>query len=139
MVGMHYDFEGNPIDLHTWGLLFESSARIVEQTDLPNGYWVSTVWMGLDHSWNNKKLIYETMVFWKATFDAQEEARYSTLEDAVEGHKKLVEEWSLKRTPQEKSETLTPHGAESNPGGECDTVVRDSHGDHSDSSPGEGS
>lgn len=63
----YYDREGNPIDLLRWGELLEDPEyRCVTDTTLPDGTWISTVWLGLDHSmpWNDgPPLIFETMVF----------------------------------------------------------------------------
>ncbi len=52
---------------------------------------VSTVWLGLDHSFGigEKPLIFETMIFGGAHNGYQE--RYSTEEEAREGHKRAVE------------------------------------------------
>lgn len=69
----------------------------VAVTDLPNGYWVSTVWLGLDHSfYGGIPLIFETMIFnkkegYRSKFDDLME-RYSTEKEAVEGHKRIVKE-----------------------------------------------
>jgi len=58
------------------------------------GYEVSTVWMGLDHSWGNgPPLIFETMIFklgsYKAACDDYQE-RYSTEQEALTGHEVAV-------------------------------------------------
>lgn len=55
-------------------------------------YWVSTVWLGLDHQWldDGPPLIYETMVF---DTDHHEIycSRSSTWFEAEEGHREAVE------------------------------------------------
>lgn len=53
---------------------------------------ISTVWLGLDHQWcdNGKPLLYETMIFNKDAYDIYCE-RYSTWQEAEEGHKKAVQ------------------------------------------------
>ena len=70
--------------------------KIVKQEELPNGKWVSTVWLGLNHSWNDgSPLIFETMVFKsKDDYSDEDMERYSTEAEAIEGHKKMVEKWS---------------------------------------------
>ncbi len=83
-----------------WALDLENkSNRVVKLDILPNGMRVSTIWLGLDHSWGGgPPLIFETMVFDdKASeegrgedFDSQ---RYSTREEALEGHRELVEKY----------------------------------------------
>lgn len=51
---------------------------------------VSTIFLGLDHSWGNSQpLLFETMVF-GGPLD-QEQDRYSTWEEAESGHKTMVE------------------------------------------------
>jgi hypothetical protein len=55
-----------------------------------NGHDVSTVWLGINHSyWGGPPLIFETMVF--CHFDHEcdwlhEQCRYSTKEQALRGH-----------------------------------------------------
>ena len=50
---------------------------------------VSTVFLGLDHSWNGgKPILWETMIFNGEHDDYQE--RYTSHEDAVEGHKRAL-------------------------------------------------
>jgi hypothetical protein len=51
---------------------------------------VSTVFLGLDHSWNNKGLLlWETMIFGGEHDQYQE--RYSSYEDALEGHQRAID------------------------------------------------
>ena len=86
---MYYNKQGKEIDTKTWANLFEDNDyKIIKQDKLDNGKFVSTVWLGLDHSFESDiKLIFETMVFHPDEIDVE---RYSTLEDAVKGHKKMV-------------------------------------------------
>ena len=60
-----YDKEGNeiPIDIAN-GLIGDMDYKRVAQTQI-GPYWVSTVWLGLDHSYlrTGPPLIFETMVF----------------------------------------------------------------------------
>ena len=49
-----FDRQGKSIDLFEWGRLLEQPGyKIVKQEALPNGYWVSTVWIGLDHQFGD--------------------------------------------------------------------------------------
>lgn len=90
--------------LREWGQDFEDrSKKIVEQTELPNGKWVSTVWLGLDHQYGDgPPLIFETMVFTEKTDKGlggeEDMERYSTEAEAIEGHKRMVEKWSRGET-----------------------------------------
>lgn len=75
---------------------FESNRRVAETT-IFGGYWVSTVFLGLDHSfsWGDKKvkpLWFETMIFNHADkhYHNCHQWRYTTWDEAVEGHKKAV-------------------------------------------------
>ncbi len=94
----YYDRQGNPLTLTEWANAFEKGfdAKVVKQETLPNGRWVSTVWIGLDHRFGDgPPLIFESMVF--RTKDSMEEVdsrRYSTEEEALVGHADLVERWS---------------------------------------------
>lgn len=81
-----------------WGKdLMNPKIKIVKQETLPNGYWVSTVWLGLDHRWGKgQPLIFETMVFYQGESDLDMQ-RYSTEAEAIVGHKALVKKWSRKK------------------------------------------
>ena len=94
----YYDKDGKPLELMEWAKLFENfSYKRIGLDELSNGYRVSTVWLGLDHSFGGgKPLIFETMVFkGKGNSDLDME-RYSTLEEAVKGHKRIVKKWEQK-------------------------------------------
>ena len=74
--------------------------KIVKQETIPNGKWVSTVWLGLDQRLgfeveSDKPIIFETMVFpKKGDFSDLDCERYSTEEEAIAGHKEMVKKWS---------------------------------------------
>lgn len=61
--------------------------------DCVNNMRISTVWLGLDHQWvdGESPLLFETMIFKDNNFDSDYLERYSTYEQALEGHKKAVE------------------------------------------------
>lgn len=71
-------------------------SRRVAETTLPNGRWVSTVWLGLDHQYGDgPPLIFETMVFpGKDDIGELDCERYSTEADALAGHAALCEKWT---------------------------------------------
>jgi hypothetical protein len=67
----HYILDDNHetvvVDLMTWGRWLEDRGnldkRVVAQTETEL-YWVSTVFLGLDHGWGNgPPVLFETMVF----------------------------------------------------------------------------
>lgn len=99
----YYDRQGNPMTLQQWAASFETrrDMKRVAATVLPSGYWVSTVWLGLDHSFGSgPPLIFETMVFTcdadgKVTDYGEEDSdRYSTEADALAGHEAMVAKWA---------------------------------------------
>lgn len=77
--------------LQKWGMEFEKN-RVVEQTYIGD-IFVSTVFLGLDHSFsfseNSKPILFETMIFGGVADSFQE--RYETWEQAEIGHKKACE------------------------------------------------
>lgn len=70
---------------------FDAHKRVAETT-LKDGTWVSTVCLMTNHNWGDgPPLIFETMAF--ASKDNLLESlceRYSTLEEAQEGHDRIV-------------------------------------------------
>lgn len=93
---VHYDREGKPISMMEWGRLLanETYKRVAEAQVGP--YWVSTVWLGIDHGFGGgPPLIFETMVF--ATGPDVEGLgpdldchRWSTKAEALAGHDEVV-------------------------------------------------
>lgn len=70
--------------------------RRVAVSELPQGYEVSTVFLGLDHAWGKgPPLIFETMVF-GPDGDGGEYRRCSTWAQAVSQHDDAVSKWKRK-------------------------------------------
>lgn len=93
---MYYGLDGQKISMEEWGAMVTAKEKILKQETLPNGRWISTVWLGLDHSFGDgPPLIFETMVF-PSNGDLSEEDmdRYSTREEALVGHQRMVEKWT---------------------------------------------
>ena len=108
-----YDLNDKPIrGDHTkaclkWGKMMEKDRKgerkfIVKQEKNWMGFWVSTVWLGLNHSFDpsgkSSPLIYETMVFFHPPFGMEHKSdldcfRYPNRHDAFYGHKQIVDEW----------------------------------------------
>ena len=82
----------NPIvveDSREWAQWYEKADRIVAKTTI-NDIGISTVFLGIDHSWNSDiPVLFETMVF-RGKLDGEQE-RYTTWEDAESGHKRMVQ------------------------------------------------
>ena len=85
------DENGNPkveSDLLKWGEWFETADRHIG-IDKIGKVKISTIFLGLDHSFGRgKPVLWETMVF-GGKFDG-EQKRYFTKKEALTGHKKIV-------------------------------------------------
>jgi hypothetical protein len=120
----YYDRQGNPITLMEWARRLEGKStaavvadkRVAEDV-LPNGYWVSTVWLGLNHAFGDgPPLIFESMVF-PCSADGKvtdwlelDSDRYSTEAEALTGHAALVAKWT-QETPQSVA-AVDPHATD---------------------------
>lgn len=96
-----------PGNLHDQALAWDKDLgdvemRRVQRDVLENGVMVSTVWLGLDHSYTpgGRPKIFESMVFYKS-YDELDMYRYTTEEEARLGHKMLVKKWSAYKTADE--------------------------------------
>jgi len=87
-----YDKKGNPIELEEYTKLFaDRSYQIVKQTRLSDGTHISTVWLGIDHSFGGEvPVIFETLVTRKSN-DEEEMYRYTSEEEARSHHEYLCE------------------------------------------------
>lgn len=100
-MGGYYDKEGKPITSSEWAKLFQDvEYKVVRQTTTKNNYFISTVWLGLDHGHGlDEILIFETMVFdMKNGFTGRDlfMERYETEEQAKQGHREAV--WRFAHT-----------------------------------------
>lgn len=109
----YYNRMGMPADQEEWVRSFDNpDDRIVRQSrhkGRKGEVWISTVFLGLNHQWdsNMPPLIFETMVFpvtasvlptierhtavvGEVVMSELHGARYSTEEQALAGHKRLV-------------------------------------------------
>jgi hypothetical protein len=88
----HWDRSGRPMSMADWCEKFEDPSY--KQIDKYQGRFcfVSTVWLGIDHGYGDKLLIFESMVFFFGHgIDCD---RYTTIEEAREGHKRMVKEYA---------------------------------------------
>ena len=86
------DNNGNPLietDILTWSRWFETADRSVCRTQVGEST-VSTVFLGLDHSFSEQgpPILYETMIF--GGVHDQYQQRYATRAEAVAGHAAAV-------------------------------------------------
>jgi hypothetical protein len=103
------DGEVMETDLLTWAQWLEKNRaqRVLAQEELPGGYWISTVFLGLNHQYDlvGPPLWFETMIF--APSDGKPSSltgkvhrrgepifcdRYSTLAQALAGHESASRE-----------------------------------------------
>jgi hypothetical protein len=92
----YYNKQGKEISMEEWGELHSDKKYVQVKLDkLPNGKLVSTVWLGLNHSFKEGGiLIFETLIFSEGD-DNCDMQRYATEEEAIQGHKEMVEKASL--------------------------------------------
>ena len=86
----HYilkDKEPVEVDLMGWAKWFESADRKVAK-DMIGKVEVSTVFLGLDHGYNGRIELFETMIFGGKHND--EMWRYATWDEAETGHSDAV-------------------------------------------------
>ena len=96
------DGEIVPCTLMQWAEWIERDrlGRLIDQTEIP-GYWISTVFLGIDYGFGGPPLFFESMVFRKEGEQRGGEAeqrRYTTAAEARRGHKDLIKLWT-KRGP----------------------------------------
>jgi hypothetical protein len=102
-------------DVLTWGRWFETSKDRIVAKEYVGPYHVSTVFLGIDHSFGGKKpLLFETMIF-GGEFDENEyQERYSTYRQAEKGHKKALE-LATKKYMDHLEEKFNPSQKKENP------------------------
>jgi hypothetical protein len=103
----YFGLDGEPLTMKEWGVLMErkQSVRFASEdgetspdedptrigSDHVGDLWVSTVWLGLNHNYGDgPPLIFETMVFPTGSYSEEYCQRYSTKEQAKEGHDRVV-------------------------------------------------
>jgi hypothetical protein len=109
---IHFDRQGEPISMRRWAELFEDRGyQVVARTEV-GGYFVSTIWLGLDHGFGrwSQPMIFESMVFESELSYGKpsewfpkgivyhrdfEQWRYSTEQAALAGHEELCEQVRL--------------------------------------------
>jgi hypothetical protein len=97
MTSGYYDRKGSLMTVAEFcAAIARREYQRVAETTLTNGLWVSTVWLGLDHSFGfGPPLIFETMVFpSRENMSELDCDRYSTEFEARLGHARLCQKWS---------------------------------------------
>lgn len=77
-------------DLLTWARWFETANRHLAKDRISAKVWVSTVFLGLDHSFGEgeEPVLWETMIF--GGRHDQATWRYRSQEEALKGHQRAV-------------------------------------------------
>lgn len=111
MDNLFYDKEGKPISMREFAILHaDMEYRVVKQETI-GPYWISTVWLGIDHAFGDSPpIIFETMVF-----APDEDAlgpdimgdRYHTEDEAKQGHEEIA---TLIRATYQPIEEEEEHG-----------------------------
>lgn len=84
--------EGNPVNFEDSREYFENLDRRIDKT-YKGKYLISTVFIGVNRNfWGGLPLIFETMVFSVGELDSHYIERYPTKEEAIDGHKRIVED-----------------------------------------------
>lgn len=93
---LYYDKAGQPMTSDAWAKALEGERRVAEKKLWFGAVWISTVWLGMDHDFmfrgdkpNPHPVIFESMAFIKGAGGTEQE-RYSSLEAAEDGHKRMV-------------------------------------------------
>lgn len=88
----YFDRDGLPMSISEWTFRFQHESYKRVGMDEVDGRRVSTVWLGIDHSFGRQgpPLIFESMVFAGDSWRDEWMQRYSTLADAVSGHERIV-------------------------------------------------
>lgn len=91
---MYFDREGKPMTVEEWYKKFSDfDYKNLKKTTLSWGGVVSTIWLGLDHSFlqQGTPLIFESMLFpLESNFLEFDMDRYSTEAEALSGHERMV-------------------------------------------------
>lgn len=105
---MYYNKQGQEISIGEFSRLIEQGLdyKRVDFDKLEGNIEVSTVWLGIDHAFrSDTPIIFETMVFRPTGEGGKSEGdeceRYSTLDEAHDGHRRMVAIVEAQR--------LTPH------------------------------
>jgi hypothetical protein len=114
MTNKHYILEDGkvvPVDLLTWAKWVEKSYNRIVKQETVGRYWVSTVFLGLDHNFDptGAPILWETMAFVKRGSKMDMGGEYmdrcsGKIEQAEAMHQKMVE-----RCRKEQEITIETH------------------------------
>lgn len=90
--------------------LSDPAYRIIQRTELDNGYWVSTVWTGLSYTERKIHKIFETKVFYDGTVSQVDAYATQTEVAAMTRHKLMVQKWEKKPTAKRPKDAVLIEG-----------------------------
>lgn len=101
---IYYDRQGKPITMETWGAKHSDRDYKVVAQHYVRGWMVSTVWLGIDHSFGSGiPVIFETMVFppgdesgEHGVMSEEYQERYPTETAAQAGHDRALA-WTVEK------------------------------------------
>lgn len=109
MEATYFDINGEAISQLYWIMKFnDPDYRRIGWSRVgwgPNKKRVSTVWLGLNHSYlpHGTPIIFESMVFLNnASGESAYQARYTRREEAVSGHAQLVKKYQYNRAQRRR-------------------------------------
>ncbi len=103
---MYYDRQGKEMTMMEWAKKLEDFDYKIVKQDHVGKYFISTVWLGLNMQFfkGAPKHIFETMIFCEENKDDAlhlYQERYSTEQEALEGHKEAASLASIRVRVQE--------------------------------------
>ncbi len=92
-----FNKKGEKITIKEWEILSQDKDyKLIKQEELKDGKFLSTVWLGLEHGFDQEgnPLIFETMLFpKKGDWGELDMERYSILEEAEKGHEEMKKKY----------------------------------------------
>lgn len=103
------DADHNVVDstLLEWAKFTRESEKKIVAQDRLKGFFISTVFLGIDHGFGGKPLWFETMIFHESYSDLYCD-RYETWDEAVAGHKKAIKLVRLGKIKAHKKKIKAP-------------------------------
>jgi hypothetical protein len=109
-----YDPKGRRISTKQWAEMMRDPAIKRVCGDMVDGLAVSTVWLGMNHAFGSgRPLIFETMIFDHTDGSKRPWAdlwmtRYSTMDEAIAGHRYVVAALKQRLLAKDTDERLLP-------------------------------
>lgn len=95
---LYFDHDGKPVEsMEQLAELHLPENSFIRQDTLPDGKWISTVWIGTNmaHWKSSRPLIFETIVFRsRSILESLDGYRYETKEEAIKGHERMLKIWT---------------------------------------------